>query len=98
MKITIQEMTPEQKKWMFYLTQMQNLTEEDYEKETDPFFRELMDACRISNLTPEELEEYQKSLEDSKKSELAPFICVKYFPDMETFEKYKKERDKAQEL
>ena len=84
-------------KWMYYLANMHKLTDEDYEKETDPMFRDLMDQCRISNLSPEELEEYHKSVEEyqkiveNDKNAGGWGIGITVFPDIETFQKYKEE-------
>ena len=51
-----------QHKWVYLLKNMQKMTPEDEAKETDPVFKKLYEASRLSNLNIEEMEEYRKSV------------------------------------
>ena len=49
-------------KWLYYLKNIQNMGEQDMEKEEDPIFKKLLEECKYSNLNNMEQEEYKKSL------------------------------------
>ena len=54
----------ELEKWLYYLKNIQNMDEQDYQNEHDPVFRQLLKQCSYSNLNDMEQEEYKKSLLD----------------------------------
>lgn len=49
-------------KWLYYLKNIQNMSEQDLENEEDPVFKKLLEECKYSNLNNMEQEEYRKSL------------------------------------
>ena len=49
-------------KWLYYLKNIQNMSEQDLKDEPDPIFRKLLEQCKYSNLNNMEQEEYKKSL------------------------------------
>ena len=49
-------------KWAYMLRNMRMKTPEDEAKETDPVFRKLYEACRLSNLNEEDMREYRKNV------------------------------------
>ena len=55
------EVTEEMHIWLNLLKNMQKMDDGDYAAQA-PFFRELMDECRISNLNTMEKEKYEKSV------------------------------------
>lgn len=49
-------------KWLYYLKNIQNMSEQDLKNEEEPVFRKLLEECKYSNLNNMEQEEYRKSL------------------------------------
>ena len=53
-----------QHKWVYLLKNMHKMRPTDETKETDPIFKKLFEASRLSNLNEEEMEEYKKSVSE----------------------------------
>lgn len=51
-------------KWLYYLKNIQDMNENDLQREQDPVFRRMMELCKYSNLNDMEQEEYKQSLLD----------------------------------
>ena len=51
-----------QHKWAYLLKNMRKMAPEDEAKETDPIFKKLYEASRLSNLNIEEMGKYRKSV------------------------------------
>lgn len=54
----------EMEKWLYYLKNIQDMNENDLQREQDPVFRRMMELCKYSNLNDMEQEEYKQSLLD----------------------------------
>lgn len=53
-------------KWAYLLRNMHRMAPEDEAKETDPVFKKLYEACRLSNLNEEDMREYRKNVLEYK--------------------------------
>lgn len=49
-------------KWLYYLKNIQNMDEHDFQNEKDPIFKQLLEQCTYSKLSFMEQEEYNKDL------------------------------------